>query len=84
MFSSERSFDPFTLVIGILFSAMSVVIARNPASSLKTLIFFIAFALIFEGVFELFDITMIDKALGLNPTWLIVSAILDIVLGGMI
>lgn len=84
MFSSERSFDPFTLVIGILFAAMSVIIARNPASSLKTLIFFIAFALIFEGVFKLFDITMIDKALGLNPTWLIVSAILDIVLGGMI
>ncbi|WP_395319445.1 HdeD family acid-resistance protein [Fructilactobacillus frigidiflavus] len=84
MFSSERKFDPFTLVIGIIFAAMSVIVARNPVGSLKTLIFIIAFALVFEGVFKLFDVTMIDKALGLNPTWLIISAVLDIVLGGLI
>ncbi|WP_429970366.1 HdeD family acid-resistance protein [Fructilactobacillus sp. Tb1] len=84
MFSSERKFDPFTLVIGIIFAAMSLVIARNPETSLKAMIFMIGFVLIFEGVFKLFDITMIDKSLGLNPGWLIFSAVIDIILGGLI
>lgn len=84
MFSSERKFDPFTLVLGVLFAIMSMVILRNPLNSLKVLIYVIAIALVVEGVIKLADTSMIDKTLGMSSGWLIFSAVIDLILGVMI
>ncbi|EKK20834.1 hypothetical protein B808_396 [Fructilactobacillus florum 8D] len=84
MFSSERRFDPFSLVLGILFAVMSLVMLRNPIGSLRALIILIAILLIVEGVFKLADISVLQRDLGLSRGWTIFSSVIDIILGILI
>ncbi|USS90323.1 HdeD family acid-resistance protein [Fructilactobacillus carniphilus] len=84
MFSSERKFDPFTLVVGILFAILSLVMLKYPGGSLVVVAYIIAFAMVMEGIFKLADLTAIDKSLGISNTWVIISAVLDLILGVLI
>ncbi|WP_413628047.1 DUF308 domain-containing protein [Fructilactobacillus vespulae] len=81
MFKSNKSFDPFTLVVGIIFTVISLIIIHNPINSIKTIIFIVAFALIFEGIIKMIDILNLDKNLGINNNLIIFNGIFDLILG---
>ncbi|TLQ03902.1 hypothetical protein FEZ51_07185 [Pediococcus stilesii] len=72
-----NKFDPFALVLGILFIVIAVMAFQNPLSTFGIVVIIAAIASLLVGMYKLF---WIRPFLG-NSTWLTFNAIFDIIIG---
>ncbi|WP_057801973.1 DUF308 domain-containing protein [Pediococcus stilesii] len=72
-----NKFDPFALVLGILFIVIAIMAFQNPLSTFGIVVIIAAIASLLVGMYKLF---WIRPFLG-NSTWLTFNAIFDIIIG---
>jgi uncharacterized membrane protein HdeD (DUF308 family) len=82
VFTEQRkSFDWFSLIIGLLFILAGLASFMHPDTTLHFLAIVTGIAFILRGIYELWFRQFINRALGEPSGWLIFIAILDIILG---
>lgn len=72
-----NKFDPFALILGILFIIIAIISIRNPLSTFRMVIIIAAIASLSTGAYKLL---WIRPFLG-NSTWVTLNASLDILIG---
>lgn len=78
--NKQRDFDPLMLLLGIISVIVGFLVLKWPAASLTTLAFIVGFFMVVEGIVK-FSEKKVIVASGKNSTWLVISAIIDIVFG---
>lgn len=81
--NEKRKFDPFLLLMGILSIVLGVLVIRNPAASLFSLIILIGIFMIVDGIIKFSQRNVMHQA-GLSTGMVTFSAVLDIIIGIMI
>jgi uncharacterized membrane protein HdeD (DUF308 family) len=72
-----NKFDPFALILGVLFIVIAIFSIKNPLSTFRMVIIIAAIASLSTGFYKLF---WIRPFLG-KTTWLTLNAVLDIIVG---
>lgn len=72
-----NKFDPFALILGVLFIVIAIFSIKNPLSTFSMVIIIAAIASLSTGFYKLF---WIRPFLG-KTTWLTLNAVLDIIVG---
>ncbi|MCZ3393968.1 DUF308 domain-containing protein, partial [Enterococcus faecium] len=72
-----NKFDPFALILGVLFIVIAIFSIKNPLSTFRMVIVIAAIASLSTGFYKLF---WIRPFLG-KTTWLTLNAVLDIIVG---
>ena len=83
MINSERKFDWFSLVIGILWVILGAAAINSPSTAISVIAVFVGIGALAKGIYTLWLRRAIQMLTGSNSkmTLLIISSVVDIILG---
>ncbi|MBV7390705.1 MULTISPECIES: HdeD family acid-resistance protein [Enterococcus] len=81
MVANQRKFNWGEFLLGILFILTSLMVFKNPLSSLLAIVFLFAISAILEGIFQIGLRRRLARFTGQKATWLLVLGIIDVILG---
>lgn len=81
MINSERKFDWFSLVIGILWVILGAAAINSPSTAISVIAVFVGIGALAKGIYTLWLRRAIQMLTGSKMTLLIISSVVDIILG---
>lgn len=83
MINSERRFDWFSLIIGILWIVLGVAVINSPSTAISVIAVFVGIGALAKGIYTLWLRKAIQMLTGNDShmTLMIVSSVIDIILG---
>lgn len=83
MINSERKFDWFSLLVGVLWLILGAVIISSPDTALGVIAFFVGIGALAKGIYTIWLRKAIQMLTGTDShmTLMIVSAVIDLILG---
>lgn len=82
--STRRMFDWYSFALGILFVIAGLMTFFNPASSLLAIVVMFGIVALVAGIYQVWFHDDVRRLLGRAPIWLLISGILDIVIGAFL
>lgn len=82
--STRRSFDWYSLILGVLFVIAAVIAFVDPTSSLLAIVVIFGVLALLKGIYEVWFHADVQSLLGRSPIWLLIMGIVDIVVGAFL
>lgn len=81
MINKQRKFDWFSLIIGILLVVLGTAALNAPGKTLSLIAIFVGVGALAKGLYTIWFRKSMQDMTGMNLTFLLVSSIVDIVIG---